>query len=127
MIAEKEKEPEMTINRTNKKAPQQPTKQSHYYDVAIAIEIAANQFFAAIGYGLMPENLKTSMIAGIIYHKPPYENPQRYFDFSGMTPSEVDETLQKLRGSMPIDLLIKGNELAVFRLIKKQFPAVEVA
>lgn len=117
----------MTTKITNKKTPQQPAKQSHYHQVSHAIEITANSFFAQLGYEPMPENLKTSMIAGIIFPKAPYENPQRYFDFSGMTPLEVEETLQKLRGSMPIDLLIKGNALAVYRLIKKRFPPVKLA
>ncbi|WCM91624.1 hypothetical protein M5C99_14595 [Acidovorax sp. NCPPB 2350] len=117
----------MTAKRTNKRAPQQPAKQSHYYEVVMAIEITANSFFAQLGYESMPENLKTSMIAGIIFPKAPYENSQRYFDFSGMTPLQVEETLQKLRGSMPIDLLIKGDVLAVYRLIKKSFPPVKLA
>lgn len=117
----------MTTKRASKEAPQQPAKQSHYYEVAMAIEITANQFFAQLGYEPMPENLKTSMIAGIIFPKAPYDNPQRYFDFSGMTPLQAEETLQKLRGSMPIDLLIKGNVLAVYRLIKKRFPPVKLA
>jgi len=117
----------MTTKRTSKKASQQPVKQSHYYDVLHAIELTANSFFAQLGYGAIPEDLKTSMIAGIIFHKPPYDSPQQYFDFSGMMQSEVDETLRKLRGSMPIDLLIKGNVLAVYRLIKKSFPPVKLA
>lgn len=117
----------MTTKKFSKKAPQQPTKQFHYCDVLNAIEITANQFFDRLGYGAMPENLKISMIAGIIFHKPPYENSQQYFDFSGMTQLQVDDTLRKLRESMPIDLLIKGNELAVYRLIKKSFPAVKLA
>ena len=117
----------MTTKRTNKKAPQQPAKQSHYYQVAHAIENTANSFFAQLGYEAMPENLKTSMIAGIIFPKPPYDNPRQHFDFSGMTPLEIEGILQKLRCSMPIDLLIKGNLLAVYRLIKKSFPPVELA
>lgn len=117
----------MTNKRTKKKAPQRTAKQSHYYQVSQAIEITANSFFVQLGYEPMPENLKTSMIAGIIFPKAPYENPQRYFDFSGMTPLQVEEALRKLRGSMPIDLLIKGNVLAVYRLIKKSFPPVKLA
>jgi len=117
----------MTTKRTNNKPPQQPAKQSHYYQVSHAIEITANSFFAQLGYESMPEDLKTSMIAGIIFPKAPYENPQRYFDFSGMTPLQVEETLRKLKGAMPIDLLIKGNVLAVYRLIKKSFPPVKLA
>ena len=112
---------------SEKQSDPQPIKQSHYHEVLTAIEITANEFFAGLGYGMMPEYLKNSMVAGIIFHKPPYDNPRQYFDFSGMEPVQVDEILSKLRGSIPIDLLIKGNELAVYRLIKKRFPAVKLA
>ena len=114
----------MTTEKTSKKPAQKPTKQIHYYQVTHAIEITTNSFFAQLGYEPMSEHMKTSMIAGIIFHRSRTWNPRHYFDFSGIAPLETDEILRKLRCSIPIEMFIKGDLLAVYRVIKKSFPAV---
>ena len=118
----------MTTKKTSKKAPQQPTKQSHYYDVTMAIEIAANQFFAQLGYGAMPEYMKTAMIAGIII--PPEikdESPCLYFDFSRMALPDVDKALMQLRCALDIKAIVNPDVLTVYDFIKSKFPPVKLA
>ena len=117
----------MTTKRTSKKASQQPAKQSHYYDVFHAIEHIANQFFAQLGYGALPEYMKTAMIAGIIIPENENESPCTYYDFSKMTLTDVDKTLQTLRNAMDIKRIVKPDVLAVYNLIKKSFPPVKLA
>ena len=118
----------MTTKRTNKKAPQQPVKQSHYYDVLSAIEFNFDEIMIRLGYERTPQFIKNSMIAGIIL--PPEikdESPCLYFDFSRMTLPEVDETLQRLRGAADIYKSVNAEAITIYNMIKSRFPPVKLA
>ena len=85
----------MTTKRTNKKAPQQPAKQSHYCDVIFAVE-AVNLLFIRLGAASMDEWQINSILAGIFLPDDSDESPCSYFDFKNIDLAKLDIFLRKM-------------------------------
>lgn len=90
----------MSTKITNKKAPQQPAKQSHYCEVLMAVQ-AAHDFYTSLGYRLT-KGQYNSILAGIFLPNDPNESPCSYFDFKNADLAYLDLFLRDIRSAIPI-------------------------
>lgn len=115
----------MTTKRTNKKAPQQPAKQSHFCDVLMAAQ-AVNSLYISLGFRLESWQIN-SILAGIFLPSDASESPCTYFDFKGMGLSELDAFLRNLREAPSIKTWADPNLKTIYSMLKWQFPPVKLA